>query len=115
MDVLAPLLGAATLAAVHVFSQQLRILDGVPRSRFLSIAGGMALAFVVVQLLPTLAGGQRTLAGAAAGTPLGLLQDHIYLLVLASMVVFYGADRLALASRARRQDADVERPTSASG
>ena len=60
MNVWAPLLAAAGLAAVHVFSQRLRILDGVPRSRQLSIAGGMAVAFVILRLLLAVSQGQET-------------------------------------------------------
>ena len=56
--VIASLLAAASLAAVHVFSQQLRVLDGVPRSRLLSIASGMAVAIVLLRLVPALAQGQ---------------------------------------------------------
>ena len=44
------LLAAVGLAAVHIFSQQLRILDGIPRNRLLSAGGGLAVAFVAVRL-----------------------------------------------------------------
>jgi hypothetical protein len=33
-----------TLAAVHVFVGTLRVLDGPPRSAYLSIAGGVSVA-----------------------------------------------------------------------
>lgn len=44
LDRLAPLLAAAGLALVHVFAGRLRFLDGIPRSRWLSIAGGVSVA-----------------------------------------------------------------------
>jgi hypothetical protein len=43
---------AALPAAVHAFSQKLRILEELPRSRGFSIVGGMAVAFVILQLVP---------------------------------------------------------------
>lgn len=46
------LLAAGGLAAVHLFSQRRRILDGVPRNRLLSAAGGLAVAFVALRLPP---------------------------------------------------------------
>ncbi|MEW5926064.1 MAG: hypothetical protein AB1941_01125 [Gemmatimonadota bacterium] len=103
MNVLPTLLAAAGLASVHVFSQRLRILDGVPRSWFLSVAGGMAVAFVVLRLLPALGQGQETLSRTVDGTPFSFLQSHVYLAVLFSMIVFYGADGLAMESKEENQ------------
>ena len=94
------LAGAALLAAVHVFSQKLRILQGIPRSRVLSIVGGMAVAFVVLQLLPAIAEHQRTLEQAAQGGPFGYLKKHVYVIVLFSIVLYYGMERLAKQSKA---------------
>ena len=113
MNIWAPLFAAAGLAAVHVFSQKLRILDGIPRSRLLSVAGGIAVAFVVLRLLPALGEGQRTLSDAAAGTSFGFLRNHVYVLVLLSIVVFYGADRMATRSKARNGAAGKGKTTSA--
>lgn len=92
------LIAAVLLASVHVFSNALRLLDGVPRNRFLSIAGGMAVAFVILQLLPGLSAGQRAIAEAVPA-PLGFLERHVYILVLLSLLVFYGLERLAKSSR----------------
>jgi hypothetical protein len=46
------LIAAMALASVHIFFNKLCVLDGVPRHRFLSAASGMAVAFVVLPLLP---------------------------------------------------------------
>ena len=96
--------GATLLAGVHVFSQRLRILKGVPRSRLLSIVGGMAVAFVVLQLLPTIAEHQRTLEEAARGGPLSFLKKHVWIIVLFSMVLYYGMERLAKQSKAKNKE-----------
>ncbi len=67
MRVLAPsLLAVALIAGVHLASARLRRLRFVPRSRLLSLAAGMAVAFVFLALLPSVARALLTLAGEAA-------------------------------------------------
>lgn len=56
------LLAVAVLVAVHLFSHRLRFLDGTPRSIWLSLAGGVSVAYVFVHLLPELSEGQETIA-----------------------------------------------------
>ncbi len=107
------LAAALALAAVHVFSQVFRILKAVPRSRFLSIAGGTASAFVILQLLPALAVRQEILQQATAGTSLSFLQRHVYILVLISLLLFYGMERLANASRPKEDDNPFNQPKKA--
>ncbi len=50
----------AALAAVHLFSGRMRFLSASPRSRWLSAAGGVSVAYVFVHLLPDLAEEQET-------------------------------------------------------
>ncbi len=59
-------LAVAVIASVHLASVWLRRLRFMPRSRLLSVAGGMAVAFVFVALLPSVARAQLNLAGEAA-------------------------------------------------
>ena len=92
------LAAAVVLALVHLFGGGLRFLDRVPRSRWLSFAGGVSVAYVFVHLLPELAEGQERLS-AAAGPVLGAIERHTYLVALAGLALFYGLERLALASR----------------
>ena len=97
-------LGAvAVLAAVHVFSRILRLLAEVPRSRFLSFAGGMSLSWAVLRTLPGLRADQDVLENAAAAEGLFFLREHVYLAVLASVLFFYSMERLATRSRAEQQ------------
>ena len=53
------LAAVGVLAVVHLFAAHLRFLRGVPRSRWLSIAGGVSVAYVFVHLLPELAESRR--------------------------------------------------------
>lgn len=45
---------AAIMATIHIFAGRLRFLDVIPRSRWLSMAGGAAVAYIFVHLLPEL-------------------------------------------------------------
>ena len=80
--VVLPLLAAFGLASVHLFSQQLRVLDGVPRSRFLSLAGGMAVAFVLVRLLPAVDQGNDVLRHALCRSVLSFIDQPAHLVFL---------------------------------
>lgn len=84
------LAAAVALALVHILSNSLRVLDGIPGSRFQSIAGGMAVAFVILQLLPALSQGQQAVEQ-AADRVFALLQRHIYILVRLSLIAFFCA------------------------
>ncbi len=52
---------AGILVLVHLFSSNLRFLAVIPRSRWLSIAGGVAIAYIFVHLIPELNRGQASL------------------------------------------------------
>ena len=106
---LGPALAAVLLALVHVAAPALGRLEARPRSRWLSIAGGVAVAYVFVHLLPELAAGQQHLDEVldrreeAGNVPLeGMLHaltgQHAYVLALAGLLAFYGLEKLAVAS-----------------
>lgn len=74
---------------VHLFVGRLRFLDVVPRSRWLSFAGGVAVAYVFLHILPELGGHRRTFA---AQLELGerAAESWVYLVALAGLALFYG-------------------------
>lgn len=88
------LIAALLLAGVHLFAHRLRSLHGIPRSRWLSMAGGASVAYVFLHLLPELGEGQETF-GEHAGEWLTFLDHHIYLIALIGLVLFYGLERFA--------------------
>lgn len=96
------LAAALALALVHVLSNVLRTLDGVPRKALLSAASGTAVAFVLLQLLPGLNKQQQTLQEAAQGL-FDAFERHIYLVVLASIIVFYALEKLARSSQEKNR------------
>jgi len=90
---------SAGLALIHILGGRLRFLDIIPRSRWLSAASGVSVAYVFVHILPDLAANQETIR-AAAERSMGFLEHHVYLLALLGMMVFYGLERMAKLSRA---------------
>lgn len=99
----ATLAAVCGLALVHVFAGRLTFLEGVPRNRWLSFAGGISVAYVVVRILPELSASEHKVEGpATAAAP--FLEKHVYLLVLLGLIVFYGVERLSARSRQRRRE-----------
>lgn len=91
---------AVGLALVHLLSGRLRLLSASPRSRWLSAAGGVSVAYVFVHLLPDLAEEQETIRE-AAGETFSFLEYHVYLVAMVGLVAFYGLERAAKLSRRR--------------
>ncbi|HWG84054.1 MAG TPA: hypothetical protein VNT60_01130 [Deinococcales bacterium] len=102
MELVLPLLAAVLLAVVHFLAHRLRFLAGVPRSVWLSFAGGISVSYVFLHLLPELSEGQEVIAEAAGA--LGFLENHSFLLALLGLVVFYGLERAAREVRHERED-----------
>lgn len=92
------LLAALLLAAAHVVAGRLRFLRAVPRSRWLSFAGGIAVSYVFVRILPELARAQRAFDDAPPLTS-AWLEHHVYLLALAGLVAFHAVARIVQAQR----------------
>ena len=98
MEHLASGLAAAAFALVHLLGARLDFLRSLPRSIWLSAAGGVSVAYVFVHILPDLAAHQREREHAGV---LERLESSVWLLALAGLAAFYGLDRLA---RCRRGD-----------
>ena len=109
------LLAAVALAVLHLLAQRMRVLDGIPRSWWLSIAGGISVAYVFLHLLPELSQAQEAVGEVAAGF-LTALEDHVYVLALVGLAVFYGIERWSVRSRRerdRREGVDETSPAAA--
>lgn len=102
---------AAGLAIVHLFSGRLRFLDSIPRSHWLSLAGGASVAYVFVHIFPELSEGQQSVEETNAFV-LGFLEHHVYLIALLGFAVFYGLEQLAKVSRRRNLQEGKEDVTS---
>jgi len=84
--------------AVHLTIAQMRFLNIIPRSRWLSAAGGISVAYVFVHLLPELATWQEVLADISM-LQVGFLRHHTYLVALIGLTFFYGLERLMKSQR----------------
>ena len=93
---------AVGLALVHLFAGKLRFLQGLPRSRYLSLAGGVSVAYVFVHLLPEITERQSEFAGETESlkSVLSAVPERtLFLVVLVGFALFYGLERYAARSR----------------
>ncbi len=104
-------LALGCLTAVPLVAGKLRFLDVIPRSGWLSFAGGISVAYAFVRLLPELGEHQEVLKE-AAGIALAFLEHHAYLVALAGLAAFYGLERAAIQSRKRHRKTTHEDVTS---
>ena len=71
---------------------RLTFAAAIPRSHWLSVAGGTAVAFVFIHILPELSHGQQAVED--SGHPVSdYLEQYIYLIAMAGLLVFYGLER----------------------
>lgn len=104
----AALVAVLLMAVVHVLPPHLRFVRLVPRSRILSAAGGVSVAYVFIHLLPEVAAAQEAVDEMASGA-MAAIERHAYVTALVGLAVFYGLERAAIRSRVDR-DHDPETP-----
>lgn len=85
---------AIALAIVHGFISTFKIDDYIPEYRWLLFAGCVSISYI----FPELSHAQEEIAPASFPL-LNYLENHVYLLALLGLTLFYGLDRLALTSR----------------
>lgn len=102
------LLVAIGLGLVHLVAGRLRLTHIVPRSRWLSFAGGTSVAYVFIHLLPDLEAHQDVLHEAAAGLGLPFSDHYAYLIASIGLTVFYGLERSTKVSRKQSSDTTGE-------
>ncbi|MFC4371958.1 hypothetical protein [Citricoccus nitrophenolicus] len=95
----------AVLAALHLVAPRLRKLPGVPERFTGSFAGGLAVAYVFLHLLPEIAAGNEAVGEALQDVvdPTPLMELGIFFVALAGFTVFYGLERRATATGARER------------
>ena len=94
----------AGFVAIHLLVSRLRFLDATPRSGWLSFAGGVAVAYVFLHVLPDIAAHQRGFA-TSMGVDAMAAESFIYSLTLAGLAVFYGLERAVKVSRGESRKA----------
>ncbi len=95
--VAAVVLAALHLAALHLAAPHVRRLPLVPERATASFAGGLAVAYVFLHLLPEIADGNQEIGEALDDVvdPTPLVDLGIFLVALAGFAAFYGLQRLA--------------------
>ncbi len=89
------------LSLVHLFGSKFRFLLGVPRSIWLSGAGGVSVAFVFMHLFPELHEGQQHLVRSDLWS--NGEQHHVYMISLIGLSVFYGLERAVVHGKRKEQ------------
>lgn len=97
---------------VHLFAGRLRFIRGLPRSLWLSLSSGVAIAYVFIRLLPNIGVWQATIEGSSRAQ-FGFLQHHAYLVALFGMLALHGAQRFAEAGRKQEMNAPAQENTPA--
>jgi hypothetical protein len=100
-------LAALAFIAVHLFIGRLTFLEGKPRHMLLSFAGGVAVTYIFLHVLPELAVHQRTFAHELQLSD-SAAEAWIYLISLVGLVFFFGLENAARRSRGRRLAATGE-------
>ena len=95
------LVSALVLAALHLLAPHIRRLPLVPEYATASFAGGLAVSYVFLHLLPELAAGNREVREVLGdeGEQSPLLGLEVFLVALVGFMLFYGLERLAERSR----------------
>ena len=83
---------AVVFALINIFISRLSFLDSVPRSRWLSFAGGVAVAYVFLHIMPELSEHQETFAEALKVSKRAA-EALLDLVALFGLILFYGLER----------------------
>ncbi|MGR3756209.1 MAG: hypothetical protein ACU0AT_03130 [Tranquillimonas sp.] len=85
-------------AAVHLGIGRLKFLSNAPRSAWLSAAGGVAVAYVFLHVLPELAAHRATFADELRASE-SMAEALVYTVSFAGLVIFYGLERAVKTAR----------------
>ncbi len=109
MSGLNSLIAAVLLASIYVMGGKLRLGAKAHRRRWLSLAAGVATAYVFVQLLPEMYEAQETFTKATAGGNLLFAERRVYTSALIGFVVLYGLQHMVASSRSQRREESSRR------
>lgn len=87
------------LSILHFTSKYITFIKDSPRSKFLSLAGGIAVSYVFVDLLPQVTKQQKVMEDATNEIGLKALENHAFVVSLIGLVFFYGLQALVRKSK----------------
>lgn len=94
--------------AVHVFAGKLRFLDVIPRSSWLSLAGGISVAYIFIHVFPELEEAQKNIGD--AGRFIQFIEHHAYLIALFGLILFYGLERVVKSAQEQHDNQPLADP-----
>lgn len=80
------------LAVIHLFAGKLQRLNALPRSAWLSFAGGVSVGYVFIHLFPALSDAHQTIEEHGQVV---FLEHNAYIAALFGLGVFYGLEQVA--------------------
>ena len=98
------LIAAFLFLLPFVFGKKLRIGDSRSRRGWFSAAGGIAIAYVFVDLLPEMGRMQEIFSAASSRLSLPFPEYRVYVSALAGFVTFYALENMVAFSRPGRQE-----------
>ncbi|WP_257985543.1 hypothetical protein [Bacillus sp. V5-8f] len=73
----------------------------------MSVAGGVAVSYVFFHLLPQLNDYQQRVEGSINGEIGNYFENHIYLIALLGLVIFYGLERMVKKSKKKQKRGSI--------
>lgn len=97
---------ASVIIAVHILAPVFAKVSAANQDRLASLGGGVAVAYVFVQLLPELAAGGDTLSDTAINdyAPTPLVEAGLFLVALVGAILFYSIDVISTERSTLRVD-----------
>lgn len=90
---LGALLSIAVFIGVHLLTARMQPTGSLWRGKFLSMGGGIAIAYVFIDLLPKLCKGDIIVQQAFSGI-FPFVERHVYVMALCGFLLFFAVDRL---------------------
>jgi hypothetical protein len=95
------LISVTIFALVHLWAQKTNALNRISRGKFLSAGGGVAIAYVFIDILPKLSKSDYTVTQALAGV-FPYFERHVYIMALLGFLLFFTVDRVQKSSLKKR-------------
>lgn len=97
-------IGALLLTLVHFSADKLKF-SYIPRSKWLSLAGGISVAYIFMHVMPELQEWQEVFVETTTFRTIQFLEHHLYLISLFGLMIFYGLERAAKLSKESHRNA----------
>ncbi len=97
------------LLVVHLFAGRLSFFNTSSRCKWLSMAGGVSVAYVFVHVLPELKEGQEVLKQSDYFNFIKFFESHAYFIAMLGLMIFYGLEKLVKTSKYKSRDGSKER------